>query len=337
MYLRNHWYVVARTEELGRKLMQRYLLNEPYVMYRTEDGRPVALPDRCPHRRYALSEGSLIGDNVRCDYHGLAFDPDGVCVDIPGQEKIPPQMCAKPVPLVEKHNMVWGWMGEPEKADPARIPDFHWMDKPGWTCSDDSRGFDCHYQLVVDNLLDLTHETYVHTKTIGQAELVEAPIEARRENGAVLVDRIVRDCAAPPLFSKVVDFGGNIDRYQFVRFEPPCYIWIDARAVPTGTNDFDKGLQWVVMNALTPETDDTMHYFWGLSRHFAQDDADMTRDIHEALIRTFEEDSGVLKIQHELIQSDAPGAMGNNINADRGITLAHHLVDELMAAEQAGA
>ena len=160
-------------------------------------------------------------------------------------------------------------------------------------------------------------------------------IDRHIDKGAAMT--IVRDGAAPPLFSKVVDFGGNIDRYQFVRFEPPCYIWIDARAVPTGTNDFDKGLQWVVMNALTPETDDTMHYFWGLSRHFAQDDEDMTRDIHEALIRTFEEDSGVLKIQHELIQSDAPGAMGNNINADRGITLAHHLVDELMAVEQAGA
>jgi vanillate monooxygenase len=78
-----------------------------------------------------------------------------------------------------------------------------------------------------------------------------------------------------------------------------------------------------------------MHYFWGLSRHFAQDDAAMTSDIHDAIIRTFEEDAGVLKLQHELIKSDAPEARGNNIDADRGITLAHRLVDELMRGERA--
>ena len=324
MYLRNYWYVAARSEELGRELKQRWLLNEPYVMYRTEDGRPVALDDRCAHRRYALSQGTLLGDDVRCDYHGLVFNPDGACIRIPGQEKVPPQICNRSLKLVEKHRWVWAWMGDADKADESLIPDFHWMEKPDWTVNEDMRQFDCHYQLVVDNLLDLTHETFVHAKTIGHAELAEAPIiEARRENGAVHVDRVIRDCTPPPLFSQAVAFKGNIDRYQSVRF------------VDTGTNDFGNGLQWEVMNALTPATEDTTHYFWGVSRHFAQDDEDLTKRIHGAIEFTFEEDADVLKIQHETVKLDPPETLMMNIEADRGVMLARRMFDELMSAEMA--
>lgn len=338
MYLRNTWYVVARSAELGRELMQRWLLNEPYVMYRTEDRRPVALDDRCAHRRYALSKGTLIGDNVRCNYHGLVFDPDGACIKIPSQDKVPPQICNRSLPLVEKHRWVWAWMGEPEKADESLIPDFHWMDEPGWTVNEDMRQFDCNYRLVVDNLLDLTHETFVHAKTIGHEELAEAPIvEARRENGSVKVDRMIGNCTPPPLFSQAVEFKGNIDRYQSVSFEAPCFVWIDARAVDTGSNDLDSGLKWEVMNALTPATDTTTHYFWGLSRHFAQDDEALTTKLQGALEFTFDEDAVVLKIQQEMIESDPPGTLMMNINADRGVTLARRMMDELMENETAQA
>lgn len=338
MYLRNYWYIAARSEELGRTLMQRWLLNQPYVMYRTEDGRPVALDDRCPHRRYALSEGTLLGDTVRCGYHGLVFDCEGKCVRIPGQDDIPPQIRTPALPLIEKNGFIWVWMGEAEKADEASIPDYHWMSEPDWTFTEGRRGFDCHNSLVIDNLLDLTHETFVHTKTIGHEELAEAPlIEAKRENGSVQVNRVINNCSPPPLFSQAVNFNGNIDRYQFVRFEPPCYVWIDARAVETGNNDLDSGLHWVVMNALTPETDDTTHYFWALSRHFAQEDEALTQKIHDALIYTFDEDAHVLKIQHELIKADPPGTPMVTVKADRGVTLARRMIEERLAEEQQAA
>ena len=90
MFLRNYWYVAASGSEIGRKPFRRIILNEPVVFYRTEDGTPVALEDRCPHRRLPLSMGKLVeGDVLQCHYHGLRFDRTGACVRVPGQDMIP--------------------------------------------------------------------------------------------------------------------------------------------------------------------------------------------------------------------------------------------------------
>ncbi len=334
MFLHNQWYVAARAGEIGRTLVQRWLLDEPCVLYRTEAGGPVVLDDRCPHRRYALSKGRLVGDILQCGYHGLAFAPDGACVRIPGQEKIPPQIRARALPAVERHRWIWVWPGDPDLADPDAIPDFHWMDEPGWTCSDDYREIGCHYRLLVDNLLDLTHETFVHSATIGHAELAEAPVEARREDALIRIDRIIQDCTPPPLFSKAVGFEGNIDRYQIIRHQAPSFIWIDARAVAAGSHDLDSGLRWEVLNAITPATPDATHYFWGLSRRFAQDDEDLTRMLHVAVEQTFDEDTEVLETQHRMMKFDPPDRPTIHVDADRGVVLARRLLEERLAAER---
>ena len=90
MFLRNYWYVAAWARDLGREPLARIMLNEPVVLFRKRDGTPVALEDRCIHRRLPLSMGRLIGDEIQCHYHGLVFDGTGACVKIPGQERIPP-------------------------------------------------------------------------------------------------------------------------------------------------------------------------------------------------------------------------------------------------------
>src|SRR5580693_8507636 len=89
MFLRNYWYVAATDSEVGRKPLSRMILGEPIVFYRTEDGAPVALEDRCAHRHLPLSMGKLVGDVLQCHYHGLRFATDGRCVGIPGQDHIP--------------------------------------------------------------------------------------------------------------------------------------------------------------------------------------------------------------------------------------------------------
>jgi phenylpropionate dioxygenase-like ring-hydroxylating dioxygenase large terminal subunit len=333
MYLKNQWYVAATSAELGNSLIQRWLLDEPYVMYRTQAGKAVVFDDRCPHRRFALSKGVLDGDTLTCGYHGLSFSPDGTCVRIPGQDKIPSQIRARSVPVVEKHTWVWIWPGDADKADESMIPDFHWMEKEGWTVNTGYRQIACNYQLLVDNLLDLTHETFVHAATIGHAELAEVPIEARRENGTVHVDRIVRECDPPPLFAQCVDFSGKVDRYQLIRFRAPSSVWIDARAVDTGSNDFDTGLRWEVLNAITPATPDRLHYFWGVSRAFGYGDESTTAKIQVAIEQTFDEDQVILEEQHKLIKLDGAENRMNAVHNDRGVVLARRLVEERMAAE----
>lgn len=335
MFLKNHWYVAAMAREIGRGLLQRWVTGEPLVLYRTGDGRPVALEDRCPHRRFALSKGKLIGDVIQCGYHGLEFDCTGACVSVPGQDNIPPRLRARAYPAIEKHTWVWVWMGDPAKADEALIPDFHWNDEPGWAPVGDRLHWDANYRLLVDNLMDLTHETYVHAATIGNAAVAETPLAYKVEGRVVKVERLMKDCPAPPLFRKVRGFTGNIDRWQYIRFEPPSNIWIDAGGVPAGTNDMDQALRWYVMNAITPETERTTHYFWSVSRCFAQDDPGISALIKDQVDKTFEEDRDILETQQRLIESDDPHRPLMSVNCDAGGAAARKLISEALAAETA--
>jgi vanillate O-demethylase monooxygenase subunit len=333
VFLRNAWYVAAWGHEVGRALFPQVVLGQPLVLYRTAEGKAVAFEDRCPHRRYALSKGSLQGDNLRCEYHGLMFDQSGKCVYVPGQPNVPPRMRVRSYPVVEKWHWLWVWMGEPELADAALIPDFNWHEDPNWKRVSGHLKFGGHYQLVIDNLLDLTHETFVHTRTIGNTAVAETPMQTRVEEPYVHVERVMRDCAAPPLFKTVRGFTGNIDRFQFIRFEPPCHVVIDARGVPAGTNDLDRGIRWYVTNSITPETATTSHYFWSVTRCFAQDDEAISELLHDQIVKTFLEDKDVIEIQQDRIESDDPAKRIYDINADAGAVAARRIMSRLITRE----
>ena len=132
MYVRNAWYVAAWDHEITRTMKRRIILDEPVVLFRKDDGTAVALEDRCCHRQAPLSMGKLIGNVVKCPYHGLEFDATGKCVKVPSQDMVPASARVRSYPVVERNHWVWVWMGERAKADPALIEDFHWMDDPGW-------------------------------------------------------------------------------------------------------------------------------------------------------------------------------------------------------------
>src|SRR5262245_18646292 len=175
MFLRNAWYAAGFSDEFGRQLTARTYLNEAVVIYRTRDGRPVAFEDRCAHRRLPLSMGRLTDDNVECGYHGLVYDCGGNCVKIPGQsrESVPAGGGRPTYPLRSRHCCLWIWMGEPALAYPALIPDFGALEAPGTARHRIKLHLDCNFQLVVDNLLDLSHLAYVHSTTTGNASMAE--------------------------------------------------------------------------------------------------------------------------------------------------------------------
>jgi phenylpropionate dioxygenase-like ring-hydroxylating dioxygenase large terminal subunit len=156
MFLRNYWYVAATDAEISRRPLGRMILGEPIVLFRAEDGTPVAFEDRCPHRHLPLSMGRLVGDTLQCLYHGLRFGRDGRCVYIPGQEHIPQAAKVRCYPVVERYRWIWIWMGDPMLADPAAIADFHWLDDPNWGAKGAYLHVEANWQLVVDNLLDLS-------------------------------------------------------------------------------------------------------------------------------------------------------------------------------------
>jgi vanillate O-demethylase monooxygenase subunit len=341
MFLRNHWYVAALDSELGTKPLGRTILGEPVVMFRAADGTPVALEDRCPHRRLPLSMGKLVDDTLQCHYHGLRFDRSGKCVRVPGQDLIPQGARVRSYPLVERYQWVWIWMGDPALADPANITDFHWLDDPDWGAKVSYLHVDANWQLIVDNLLDLTHLAFVHETTIGNMALVEhAAVKVQRSPNNVLVTRWIIDQPAPPTFVKVGGFTGNVDRWQIIDYTPPAFLRLDVGATPTGTGAPEgrrvNGISMRNLNAITPETETSSHYFWGQAHDFDVKNPQTTERVFQQIQTAFLEDVAVFTAQQRSItlRPDAPQV---DINADAGGIQARRIVDRLYREEQAAA
>ena len=335
MFPRNFWYVAAMSEELGGGLLQRWLLNEPVVMYRTSSGRVVAMLDRCPHRSYPLSKGERVGDNLRCNYHGLVYEPGGKCVHVPAQQNISPKCRARTFPIVEKHRFAWIWMGDPARADESQIPDLHWNDDPEWIPTGGHFYIKCNYQLLVDNLMDLSHETYVHPTTIGNAAVAETPCKTEVKAAHVRTFRLIENCPPPPLYVKLRGFAENIDRTQDINFYPPSTIVIKSKSVTHAPQAGQQALQleYRVLNGITPATEKSTHHFWAVPRNFAPDPA-VTKQFHEGSVRAFSEDITVLESQQEMVERLRPGERWIDINADSGGLAARRIVAQILEQEK---
>jgi phenylpropionate dioxygenase-like ring-hydroxylating dioxygenase large terminal subunit len=341
MFLRNYWYVAALDSEITDKPLGRTLLGEPVVLFRTPDGKLGALEDRCAHRRLPLSMGKMVGDALQCHYHGLRFDRTGKCVRVPGQELIPQSARVRTYPVVERYHWVWIWMGDPALADPAKITDFHWLDDPNWGAKPSYLHVQANWQLVVDNLLDLTHLAFVHETTIGNMALVEhAAVKVQRKQDNVLVTRWIIDQPAPPTFVKVGKFTGNVDRWQIIDYTPPAFLRLDVGATPTGTGAPEgsrvNGISMRNLNAITPETETTSHYFWAQAHDFDVKNPETTERVFQQIQTAFLEDVAVFTAQQRSI-TQRPDAPQVDINADAGGMQARRIVDRLYQDEQATA
>ncbi len=180
MFLRNGWYTALWSHELKDKPVAKTLLNEKIVLFRNADGDVGALEDCCCHRAAPLSLGEISGDYLACGYHGLKFDVNGKCVEVPGQTQVPSSAKVRSYPVAEKWNVVWIWMGDPAKADPGKIPDMPWLSEPKWTATPGRLHVKSNYQFIIDNLLDFTHVAHVHKRTIaGDPREATEPIEPK--------------------------------------------------------------------------------------------------------------------------------------------------------------
>ncbi|MSQ71631.1 MAG: aromatic ring-hydroxylating dioxygenase subunit alpha [Betaproteobacteria bacterium] len=335
-FARNCWYVAALGEEIEHALLKRTIAAEDLVMYRTVAGKVVALLDRCPHRLAPLSKGTLVGDSVQCNYHGITFDCEGRCVRVPGEENIPDHFRATSFATIEKWGFVWVWLGDQSQAREALLPQaFRWQAEPGWCPLKDYIHLNAHYQLVIDNLLDLSHEAFLHKNTIGNAAVADTPAKARIKGDVVEVIRNMQNCPPPKLFVRAAGFTTNIDRYQGILFIPPCFVIIEVRAVATGTDDREHGLAWWVLNALTPETNRSTHYFWGLPRSFKQDDAELTELLRAGVTQTFAEDRDMLEGQQRILDRVPLETRTVYTASDQAPTRARSIVAAILAREAA--
>jgi phenylpropionate dioxygenase-like ring-hydroxylating dioxygenase large terminal subunit len=338
MYVRNCWYVAAWDHEVTRTMKRRILLDEPVLLFRKDDGTPVALEDRCCHRQAPLSMGRLLGNIVECPYHGLQFDPSGKCVKVPSQDMVPSSARVKSYPVVEKNQWIWIWMGDRAKADTALIEDFHWLDDPGWGAAGSYLHVEANYQLLVENLLDTTHLPFLHPTSLGTDAFARSEFEVTREADRVKVTRWLMNELPAPFHKKMGEFpdGMKVDRWQVANFAPPCFVKLDVGSAPAGTGarqgDRSKGMNMWNLNAITPETEKTAHYFFAQAYNFKVGQKWMAEVIRAQVVSAFLEDMAMIKAQQKNMDLGASPVV--NLGQDKAWIVMRQIVERLVKEEQ---
>lgn len=294
-YLKDVWYQAAFVTEIGDKPLARTLLDVPIVLFRS-GGKVVALHDRCPHRFAPLSMGELRNGQIVCGYHGVAFGDDGRCVHNP-HGAIPGAMTVRAYPVVERHAAVWIWMGDPQKADLDRIPDLSFIDQTpeaARICFYIPTA--ANYQLVVDNLMDLSHADYLHPTSLGGVMTgAEASTDLRADR--VTNTWVNRDCLAPARFHAKVPPPQRADAWTEATWRAPAIMVIGTALVPTGASRRREDEIWA-LHSMTPATADTTHYFVCGTRGDRVDDVDYSERLRGMLANAFiNEDKPMLEAQ----------------------------------------
>lgn len=181
-----YWWPLATSQQLGtRQPLARVLHGRPLVLFRERDGRPAALPDRCPHRFAPLSAGCVRDGVVECPYHGWRFDGAGQCTRAPGSlDEGSSAALLQPLQTLESHGLIW--------VRDATLP------APALPCSATQEGLDlfwmhdkvrCSLQEAAENFLDAFHTHFVHAgwirrdskrqRVIADIRALEDGVEAR--------------------------------------------------------------------------------------------------------------------------------------------------------------
>jgi vanillate O-demethylase monooxygenase subunit len=321
VYIRNTWYIAAEPQELGEKPLARTILGKPTVLFRTASGRVAALEDRCPHRFAPLSLGKVVGENIRCGYHGAQFDCTGACVSVPGQNIVPPKAKVLSFPTVEKHGYVWIWPGDPAlAADVSSIPEFLYRSHhPGW---DGGYGhfesIGANYNLINDNLFDITHAEYVHPESFGGEEM---RIYRNAKPGADFVDQQMTYIASErgivfrmrsldmrsggPFYRWMVatsmgrdSYPDPIDLDMEVSWGAPSFTSFLLNARPAG-EPREAGVEVCNMHAITPESPGSSHYFYRSVKNYG--DSALSVAFVSGVKGIFEQDKPVLEAQQRRI------------------------------------
>jgi vanillate O-demethylase monooxygenase subunit len=338
-FIRNLWYVAAWSHELTADApIGREILGEPIALYRKRDGAVVAFEDRCPHRHAPLSLGKLEGDELRCGYHGLRFDARGACTAMPARST-PPRLSVRTFPVVEKWSWLWVWMGDPLLADPARIPDAFGLDDPRWVMRADVMDYDANWELLNDNLCDLSHLDFSHATTLGGSSGVSWSREVpriERIDGGLRITRWYPDSRITPGHATRVD---TLNSYRYLL--PGLFLmttaWYPLGAAERcgfGVPDEKPISHRAEQQAVTPIDAKRSRYFYatGLAREHAR--PELVEGIFAIVNAAFAEDKRIIEGQQRVLDRTAPGTRMASTPHDEAPLAFRRLVRERLAAEK---
>jgi phenylpropionate dioxygenase-like ring-hydroxylating dioxygenase large terminal subunit len=339
-FIHNCWYVACFSDDLeDGQLFARVLLGEPVVLYRLRDRTVVAMKDRCPHRSFPLSAGRLVDDELVCGYHGMRYRSDGRCTSVPTQPRAPSAITTRTYAIMEQAPLVWIWMGDPAAAAASTPPTEHWMlADSSWAASRNYLKVASSYVFLHENLLDLSHLTFLHANTFGTPDYALAPYETHIDADVIQVKRAVQPTRLPPIYAEPLGLTG-VDAARIVTstYKTPglsisAVVLRDLTKPEAAREDHHIRTAQLV----TPCDRDHVHYHFIVSRDFATDSVDVSALILKSLLAAFAEDvfalEGIAKIRR--LDRD-PDFREFSVASDRaGVTLRRWLLKRALAERE---
>lgn len=338
-FLKNAWYAAAMSSEVGPEaLFHRKILDTSVMIYRKQDGTPVAMHDRCPHRFAPLHLGKRDGDDVICVYHALRFDCSGQCVHSPhGNGHIPKAAVVRGFPLLERYGYLWIWMGD-APADPAALPDYRTLDEgPAAGVAQTYMHMKANYELIIDNVMDLSHIDHVHGEIITtRGQLSPVPPKVREEDRAVNARWEWKQTPAMLIFANFMpDPQAEARMFFDITWSPPANIQLSVGAVQgEGALDLNDCVGQYDLHTCTPETLSTTHYFFSTRRNHIAEDAEYNAMKIQAMHTAFETEDGpvIEQVQNEMATDDffslKPVLMSNDVAPVKVRRLLKRLITE---------
>ena len=301
VFQKNVWYVAALSDQVDRTLQRRVIIDMPVLLYRQESGHPAAMLDRCPHRFAPLSRGKLDGDVVECGYHGLRFNSEGRCVFNPDGKIIAPNMHLPGYPVVERYGYIWIWLGDQDLSNPDSIPDLSHMTAPDAKTVHNYLKAEYRYDILVDNLLDLSHAQYLHLGSFSGGPAIRSEQSAKEVGDDVIFER-TQYCA--PAAPRDADLGEFVDQEIRIHWHPGQVMTFRVETIAC---DDPSGESHIIQfgHITTPESADITHYFMSGTRHYSIDDVEVDEALRQLQLRVVgAEDCPML----EAIHSEMKGA-----------------------------
>ena len=328
--IRSAWYAVALASEVTRQPIARDVMDTSLVLYRAQDDSVVALQNRCCHSSFPLAHGTLEGDAIRCGYHGLLYARDGRCVEIPMQDKVPSSLRLRAYPVIERTPFVWAWFGDPDAAAASTLPHPAWLGVPDWDLYVGYLTIDANYVHLHENLLDLSHLSFLHAATFGTPEYARAPVELAIDGADIQVWRRV-ECNLPDIYAVPLAWQGQrAERTSGSQFVAPG-LHINTgvlRNLALAAAQPDPLPMIKVAQVITPVSRERTHYWFAGCRNFARGRPDIDAFMHQAQLAAFAEDQFALEQIARLTQIDqAENHVELHIPTDApGIAMRRHLL-----------
>jgi len=333
-YPLNCWYVAADSAEIGAGLLARTLLGRPVVLYRQRSGAIAALDDRCPHRSFPLSQGTVSDDQVVCGYHGMTFAADGRCVRVPSQQNVPYDARVTSFPVREEKPFVWLWLGDPGRAAFADPPALPWLQDERWTTFGETFQVEANYMLLHENALDLTHFPYVHPES-SPVGYLKTPPQLQIEVSETSVS-YHRDFPPGRLVGWQAETTGLSSDREYAQRESGIFVspalHVDRMHVfpdGNGSGRYDK----ILTRAFTPLSTDRTAVFWQVSRNYLTDRPEVSEQLRAVHRRTLHADKRVLEAIQARVGT-GPQRAEFNVTADLAALRAHRIVAEMLEQER---